>query len=64
LLQAGLPPLIAHGYEEMMGGVSRHLDAGDYQSEPHTPQSTGVVDFRTFAEQMLRPAFEAQFAGA
>jgi len=64
LLQAGLPPLIAHGYEEMMGGVSRHLDAGDYQSEPHTPQSTGVVDFRTFAEQVLRPAFEAQFAGA
>ena len=62
LLQAGVPPLIAHGYEEMMGGLSHHLDAGDYLGEPRTPQTSGAVTFRAFAEQQLRPAFAAQFA--
>lgn len=65
LLQAGLPPLFASGYEEMMGGLSPHLESGDYLAEPHNANPSGGVTFREFAQQALRPAFEAQaFASA
>ncbi|MES3032443.1 MAG: NmrA family NAD(P)-binding protein [Gemmatimonadota bacterium] len=60
LLQAGLPPLFAEGYEEMMGGLAPHLASGDYLAEPHNANPSGGVSFRTFAQQALRPAFEAQ----
>ena len=62
LSQAGLPDFVAKGYEAMSGGMAEHLDAGDYSQEPQTPASAGRTSFREFAEQMLKPAFEAQFA--
>lgn len=62
LIQAGLPEFVAKGYEAMSGGMAAHLDGGDYSQEPQTPASAGRTSFREFAEQVLKPAFDAQFA--
>ncbi len=62
LLGAGVPTLVANGYELLFGGMARHIDAGDYSLEPFSRENAGTTSLRTFAEQVLRPAFEAQFA--
>jgi hypothetical protein len=60
LLQAGLPPIVAHGYEEMMGNMARHLAAGDFSDEPQSAASAGSVSYDVFARTVLLPAFLAQ----
>jgi uncharacterized protein YbjT (DUF2867 family) len=62
LLAAGFPELLASGYEQMMGGMSAHFDAGDFSDEPQSAASAGAVSFREFTEKTLKPAFDAQFA--
>ncbi len=62
LLAAGLPALVANGYELLMGGMARHIDAGDFAAEPFSTEYAGVVPLRAFAAQFLRPAFESQHA--
>ena len=62
LLQAGLPQFVAKGYEEMSSGMALHLDAGDLSQEAQSVTSAGTTTFREFAQQILEPAFEAQFA--
>ena len=64
LLGAGVPPLIAHGYEELLSGASRHMDAGDYSAEPHTADSSGPTSFETFARDSLLPAYRLQATAA
>lgn len=61
LLGAGLPTLVANGYEELFGGMARHLDAGDFSAESFGAENAGVTSLRTFAAQRLRPALDAQF---
>lgn len=61
LLGAGLPALVANGYEELFGGMARHLDAGDFAAESFGAENAGTTSLRAFAEQVLRPAFESQF---
>ena len=62
LRQAGLPAFVAKGYEEMYAGIARHLALGDYSQEPQSAANSGKTSFREFAQQVLKPAFEAQFA--
>jgi uncharacterized protein YbjT (DUF2867 family) len=62
LLAAGVPPLVADGYEELFGGIARHIDAGDFAAEPFSAENAGTTTLQIFAEQVLRPAFERQFA--
>lgn len=62
LLQAGLPPIMADGYEEMMGNMAKHLAAGDFSDEPQSAESAGTTTFRNFATQALKPALESKFA--
>lgn len=62
LLGAGLPEFIAKGYEAMSGGTAEHLQKGDFSQEPQSPASAGRISFRDFAQQVLKPAYEAQFA--
>ncbi len=62
LLAAGLPPLVASGYEEMMGNMAKHLEAGDFSDEPQTPATSGRISFREFVRTALLPAFEAHSA--
>lgn len=62
LLAAGVPSLVANGYEKLFGGMARHLDAGDYSDEPFSAGSAGTTSLRTFGEHALRPAFESQVA--
>lgn len=65
LLGAGAPPLVADGYELMMGGIARHLDAGDYSAEPQGSHgSAGATSLRQFATEVLRSAYDAQALAA
>ena len=65
LLGAGAPPLVANGYEVMMGGIARHLEAGDYSDEPQGADgSAGATSVQQFAREVLLPAFNAQALAA
>ncbi|MBC7842423.1 MAG: NmrA family NAD(P)-binding protein [Gemmatimonadaceae bacterium] len=64
LLGAGLPALVANGYEDLFGGMARHLDAGDFSEEPFGAAHAGPTALRTFAERALRPALHAQVTAA
>ena len=58
LLSMGASPGIAADYASMTGGLAHYGTA--YKAEPRTKSTTTPTTLKTFARDVLRPAFEAQ----
>ena len=51
LLGRGMPEDFAQGYVDMMRAKNEGMD----NATPRTPDNTGPTNFRTWAEQVLKP---------